>query len=307
VFDWNDLRHFLAVARTGSMGAAAKSLGVNQSTIQRRLSALEKQLGRSLVERRSGGYSLTEFGQTMVAHAEQVEAAADAVARHASLADGAAKDHLRVASLVTVGQRIIRSGFIDRFQAQHPGIAVEMILGQRVVDLAKGEADVAIRGGGAASAALVGRKIADLPWGVYASRTLVERHGRPATPADFARYGIIELVGEIENLPAAQWLRSRAAKSRIVARCENVPSAHLAVKSGAGLAALPAVHAAEDDDLVDVFGPIPELNYPIYLFAHKDLRKARKVSTFFAFSARELKPVLLTGAMRRTAPVHGPG
>jgi DNA-binding transcriptional LysR family regulator len=289
------------------MGAAAKSLRVNQSTIQRRLSALEKQLGRTLVERRSGGYSLTEFGQTLVAHAEKVEAAANAVQRHASLADDAVKDRLRVASLVTVGQRIIRSGFIDRFQAHHPGIAVEMILGQRVADLAKGEADVAIRGGGATSAALVGRKIADLPWGVYASRALVERHGRPATPADLARYGIIDLVGEIEKLPAAQWLRSRAAESRIVARCDNIPSAHLAVKSGAGLAALPAVHAAEDDSLVSVFGPIPELNYPMFLFAHKDLRKARKVGAFFAFSARELKPVLLTGAMRRAVTAHGPG
>jgi molybdate transport repressor ModE-like protein len=301
VFDWNDLRHFLAIARTGSMGAAAKALGVNQSTVQRRLSALEQQLGRSLVERRASGYALTEFGATLIAHAEQVEAAADAVQRHASLASGAVKDRLRVASLVTVGQRIIRSGFIDRFQAHRPEITVEMLLGQRVVDLAKGEADVAIRGGGAASATLVGRKIADLPWGVYASRALVERHGRPATPADVARYGVIDLVGEIENLPAARWLRSRAAESRIVARCENIPSAHLAVKSGAGLAALPAVHAAEDDDLVSVFGPIPELSYPIYLFAHKDLRRARRVSAFFAFSARELKPVLLTGAMRRTA------
>jgi DNA-binding transcriptional LysR family regulator len=306
VFDWNDLRHFLAVARTGSMGAAAKSLGVNQSTIQRRLSALEKQLGRSLVERRASGYALTEFGATLVSHAEQVEAAADAVQRHASLAKGAVKDHLRVASLVTVGQRIIRSGFIELFQARHPDIVVEMILGQRPVDLAKGEADVAIRGGGATRMALVGRKIADLPWGVYASRTLVERHGLPATPADLAKYGVIDLVGEIEKLPAAQWLRSRAAESRIVARCENIPSAHLAVKSGAGLGALPAVHAAEDGDLVNVFGPIPELSYPMYLFAHKDLRKARKVNAFFAFSARELKPVLLTGAMRGAA-ARSPG
>ena len=174
MFDWNDLRHFLALARCGSMGAAALSIGVDQSTVQRRIAALEKSIGQSLVERRSGGYALTSQGELLLADAEQVEKAVDALQRRMTALDGTGKGHVRVASLVTVGQRIIRSGFIERFHDLHPGITVEMLMGQRVTDLAKGEVDIAIRGGGdGGSDALIGRRLVDLPWGIYASRDFI--------------------------------------------------------------------------------------------------------------------------------------
>ena len=171
-------------------------------------------------------------------------------------------------------------------------------MGQRVADLARGEADVAIRGGGAGSDALVGMKIVDLPWGIYASREFVARHGKPRSEGDLERFDIIELTDELERVPAARWMQAHARGAPVAARCGNVPSAVLAVKAGAGLAALPAVHAAGDNDLVCVLGPLSELAYPMYLFVHKDLRQAPRVSAFFEFCQRELKSVLLTGAMR---------
>ena len=99
-------------------------------------------------------------------------------------------------------------------------------------------------------------------------------------------------------MPAARWMQAHAQGAPIAARCGNVPSVVLAVKAGAGLAVLPAVHAAGDDDLVCVLGPLPALAYPMYLFVHKDLRRVPRVRAFFEFCRRELKPVLLTGAMR---------
>jgi DNA-binding transcriptional LysR family regulator len=301
VFDWDHLRHFLALARTGSLGASARALGVNQSTVQRRLLALEKTLGRTLIERQTSGYVLTGHGRALVPHAEQVEAAVTAFERQVGTLDDAPTGHLKVASLVTIGQRILKSGFIDQFEKRHPGMTVEITLGQRVADLAKGEADIAIRGGAPGGAALISKKIAELPWGIYASRDFIGRHGQPAQPADLQHFGMIELTDELETIPAARWIRAHAPDVRVAARCGNVPSAHLAVKSGAGIAPLPAVYAAEDKDLVRLFGPVPELNYPIFLVVHKDLRRQRRISTFFEFCLRELKPVLLTGAMRRAA------
>jgi len=305
VFDWNDLRHFLAVARCGSMGAAARLIGVDQSTVQRRIAALEKSIAQPLVERRSGGYGLTAHGAALLAEAERVEAAIDALQRRIRALDGSGQGSVRVASLVTVGQRIISSGFLGRFHELHPGITIEMLMGQRVADLARGEADVAIRGGGAGSDALVGMKVADLPWGIYASREFVARHGRPRGAGDLDRFGVVELTDELERVPAARWMQAHARGAPVAARCGNVPSTVLAVKAGAGLAALPAVHAARDDELVCVLGPLPELAYPMYLFVHKDLRRVPRISAFFEFCQRELKPVLLTGAMRgdgRAAP-----
>jgi DNA-binding transcriptional LysR family regulator len=298
VFDWSDLRHFLALARAGSMGAAARILGVDQSTVQRRLTALEKATGHKLIERRRDGYALTAQGHALLWNAEQVETAINALQRRIAALDGSAQGHITVASLVTVGQRIIRSGLIDRFHKLHPGITVEMVMSQRLANLAKGEADIAIRGGGAGNEALVGMKIADLPWGIYASCGFIACHGRPQGPEDLARYCIVELIDELERVPAARWMRTNAQNAPIAARCGNVPSAVLAVRAGAGLAALPAVHAAGEDELVCVINPLPALAYPMYLFVHKDLRRVPRISAFFEFCRRELKSVLLTGAMR---------
>lgn len=299
MFDWNDLRYFLAVAREGSTGAAARALRVDQSTVHRRLAALEKSIGCVLVERQLTGYRLTKNGEALLENARAVENAVDGLQRRRLTLDDKTVGHVRVTSLVTVGHRILRSGLVDRFHAAHPGITVEMIMGQRVLDLAKGEAEIAIRGGGPGNGALIGKKIAELPWGIYANRTFIKRHGKPAGENDLDRFMLITFVDEIEDLPAARWLRSRAPRARVAARCSNIPSVHLAVKSGAGLAALPAVHAADDRDLVCVLGPIPELNYPMFLYAHKELRRLPRVGTVFDFLQRELKPVLL-GVPRRS-------
>jgi DNA-binding transcriptional LysR family regulator len=95
-------------------------------------------------------------------------------------------------------------------------------------------------------------------------------------------------------------MKSHAPDARIAARCSNVPSVHLAIKSGAGLAPLPAVYASADRELVNVLGPIPELDYPIFLLAHKDVRRLPRVSAVFEFCVRELKPVLTRGEMKRS-------
>jgi DNA-binding transcriptional LysR family regulator len=275
------------------MGAAARSLGVDPSTVQRRLRAIETALGFAIVERRDASYRLTAQGQALLAPIEKVEIAVADLKRAVALLDAGGAGPIRVTSLVTVGQRIIQSGFVDAFQSRHPGMRVEMLLEQRLFDLARDEADIAIRGGSHGHGDLVGRKIVDLPWRIYASRDFIRRHGKPASARDIARFPLIELIDELEGTPAARWMRAQAPRARIAARCANVPSVHLAVKSGAGLAPLPAVHAATDSDLVDVLGAIPELNYPIFLVTHRQLRGQPRVRAFFDFGARNLKPVLL--------------
>jgi DNA-binding transcriptional LysR family regulator len=301
--NWDDLRHFLAIAREGSIGAAAKSLRVNQSTTQRRLLALEQGLGCVLVERHATGYQLTPEGKILVASVRNVEAAVDAVQRQVASFDNKDVGAVRVACLVTVGQRLFKSGLLDAFHARHPGMTVELLMDQRVLDLSKGEADIAIRGGTPGSGALVARKIAEVPWGIYASRAFVERNGRPETPCDIERFMVVDFSDDLENVSAVRWMRSHASQAKIAARCANVPSAHLAVKSGAGLAALPSVYVEKDADLVNMFGSLPELNYPMFLVTHKDIRKRPRVNAFFKFCLRELKPVLLHGAMGQSPDI----
>ena len=135
-------------------------------------------------------------------------------------------------------------------------------------------------------------------WGIYASRSYVERRGRPGSAEDLDQHSIIEFIGEIADLKAARWLRTKAPKAIISGQSSNVPSVLLAVKSGVGLAPLPAALADPDDELLRLLGPIQELNYPTYLLAHRDLRKIPRISAFFEFCVTELGPVL-TGAEKR--------
>jgi DNA-binding transcriptional LysR family regulator len=298
MFDWSDLRYYLAVAREGSTLAAARALRVNQSTVHRRLVELERRLGCPLVERRPSGYRLTEYGEELQPYADRVEQAVSALRRHAATFDKGMRGPVRLTCSTTIAHRLMRSELLDRFHKKYPGIRVELLMTDRVLDLSNGEADVAVRGGEAREKALIGKKIADVPWAIYASRSYVERNGRPKTLEDLGGHSIIEFTGEIAGLAAARWLPSKAPQARISGQASNIPSVLLAVKSGGGLAPLPAPLADLDQDLVQIIDPVPELGYPIYLFTHRDLRKIPRIASLFDFCLSRLRPVL-TGAERR--------
>jgi DNA-binding transcriptional LysR family regulator len=289
VFDWNDLKHFLAFARTGSMLAAAKALGVNQSTVQRRLSELEDRLGQQLIERHRGGYRLTELGVQLRPDAERIEAAVAALERHLASCQKEATGTLRLTCPTTVAHRLTRTPLIDAFQERHPGLRIELVMSDHYLDLAKGEADIAIRAGQSPDENLVGRKIGETRWAVYASRSYVQRHGRPLRTEDIERHFVVTMDGTLTNYRAAQWLRSIAPHATIAARCDNWPGLLLAVKSGAGLTPMPVADADRDSDLVRVIDDIPELLTAHYLLAHRDLQHTPRVRAFFDFVAAEIK------------------
>jgi DNA-binding transcriptional LysR family regulator len=165
------------------------------------------------------------------------------------------------------------------------------------LDIAKGEADVAIRAGVPNEETLVGRKIADVPWALYCSRAYLARHGRIERVEDISGHSVIEFDGDIRDHHAAKWLRSVASTARIVARSNTVSGLLITVKSGAGLAPLPVPLAVRETDLVAVLGPMPGLYSPIYLLTHPDLRHMPRVRTFFDFVIAEIDSVraVLTG------------
>jgi len=296
MFDWNDLRHLLAVAREGSTLAAAKALQVNQSTVHRRLAALEKKLGCGLVERHPTGYRLTELGRQLQAFAERMEESAFALQRHVASSDRGMIGRIRMTCSTAVGHRLMKSGLLDTFGKRYPGLDVELVMTERLLSLANGEADIAIRGGEPTDETLIGKKIADVRWGIYATRSYVKHYGSPKSPEDIDQHCVVRFVDGMADHRAARWLRSKAPRARIRGESGNIPSAFLAVKSGACLAPLPAPLADGDEELLCVLGPIPELSYPMYLLTHRDLRKVPRISAFFEFCLRELRPVLTLAA-----------
>lgn len=289
--DWDDLRYFLAVARKGSTLAAAKVLAVSQSTVHRRVQALEKQLGRQLVRRHPTGYRLTELGEAMQGYAEAVEDAVAAFERRLAADRKELSGTVRVTCPEAVGYRLMRSSLPDKFNTLFPALRVEFIMSDKLVDLAKGQADIAIRAAAATDNALVGRKIAASPWAVYASRSYVERHGSPERREDINQHTVVRFDGEMSDHAAARWLHSVAPNAKVAARATSLPTMLLAVKSGIGLAPLPLIVGENESELVRLLGPLPDLNTQFYLLMHRDMKRTPRVRAFFDFIVDEIESV----------------
>lgn len=295
MFDWNDLQYFLAVARHGSTLGAARARKVNQSTVQRRLSELERRIGQPLVKRHPTGYRLTEFGQEMLGPAQGVEQAVLAFKQHVEAARRNAAGVIRVTCPEPLVYRITQSSLLDRFHARYPELRVEFVMSDKYLDLMKGEADVALRSGDTDDNELVGRKIGDSLWGMYASRTYIERHGQPDRVEALAQHALIGFDETMANHRAAHWLRQAAPNANIVARNSSVLGLVYAVKSSVGIAPLPTALGDAENDLVRVLGPIPELTRSWRVLVHPDLRHTRRISAFFDFVIEEidtLRPII---------------
>jgi molybdate transport repressor ModE-like protein len=293
-FDWNDLRILLTVARTGSTIAAGKALGLSQSTVHRRVSALEKALHAKLVSRQPTGYRLTEEGAALLPYAQRVEDAAEDFARQVAQGAQELTGVIRITCPEPIMLRFTRSPLLERFAARHPDLKLEFIMSDRYIDLSKGEADVAFRSGDTDDE-LVGRKVAESLWAVYASPDYLARHGRPATVDDLKQHDIVAFVEAMSTHRISTWLKEIAPDARIVARNTSVLGLVAAVKSGVGLGPLPTALGEAEDGLVRVLGPVRELTRNWMLLTHPDLRRNPRIAAFFDFVVAEratLKPIL---------------
>jgi DNA-binding transcriptional LysR family regulator len=294
MFDWNDLKYFLAVARHGSTIAAGKALGTSQSTVHRRIEELERKIGQALVTRQSSGYRLTEYGITLLPFAERVEAAIQDFSRRATDIEQDMRGVIRVTCPEPIVFRMTQSGLVERFHARHPNLRIEFITSDRYLDLSKGEVDVALRSGDTDDE-LVGRKIAESVWAVYASRGYLERHGRPASVDDLSNHLLVGFDETLAGHRAARWLKEIAPGAKMPVRCNSVLGLVAAVKSGAGLGPLPIALGDVEPDLLRVIGPIPELARSWRLLTHPDIRRVPRIAAFFDYIVEqrdELKPIL---------------
>jgi DNA-binding transcriptional LysR family regulator len=289
MFDWDDLKYLLAVAGHGSTIAAARALAVNQSTVQRRLAELERRIGRRIVQREQSGYRLTEFGQTLLPAAQRVGDAVAAFEQHVNDALRDAAGVVRVTCPEPLMYRITRSALLQRLAERHPNLKVEFVMSDKYVDLAKGEADVALRSGDTDDGELVGRKIGDSLWGVYGSKTYIAQHGRPAGVQDLSRHALVGLDDTMPNHRAAVWLREVAPLAKLVARNNSVLGMVYAAKSGLGLAPLPIAVGDAEPELERVLGPIPELTRSWRILTLPELRRTPRVAAFFDFIVDEIE------------------
>lgn len=269
------------------MQHAARALGVNVSTVQRRIAALEAGLGQRLIERRLGGYGLSALGAALQDSAAEAEAAVASFERRAAAWAAGPVGRLRLTCGSALAGRLAQSGLIAAFEALHRGISVELVVSDRRLDLAKGEADVALRRGLPGTGGLVGRRIADASWAVYASPAYLSRHGKPEGALALHGHRVVGCDGPIAEYPGGAWARSAVPPATVSARSDNWQGLLLAVRSGAGLAAIPRWQGDPDASLVRVIDDVG-LTAPYYLLMHRDMRSAPHVRAFADFVASQI-------------------
>ena len=261
---------------------------------------MEKSLGCKLVERYPNGYRLSAAGAELCTCAEQIEKAVDDFNRHVQLQDGRLCGAIRVTCAEPLASTVV-TPIIDAFRWQHPHVQIELLMADRPLDLTSGEADIAIRAyrdlpQGERESALIQRKVGEVPWAVYASRTYVDRYGKPSAPEEISRHAIIASDGTAFNNRAARWLQTVAPGALVSARSSSLLGLLACVKSGAGLALLPMGLGEPDPDLMRVLEPKPAVTSSLYLLMHPDLRSTprfRALFDFFIVEFRHYRPLLL--------------
>jgi DNA-binding transcriptional LysR family regulator len=286
--DWDDLRYFLAVARSGTALGAARALRVDQTTVARRLSALEAALGLHLFERRQAGYALTPAGQALVAHAEAVEAAAFAFADVAAAQSREVSGTVCLTSLEIYAVTILPPLLRD-LHAAHPSLRIELDTADDKRDLGAGEADVALRGGHRpVEGGLVGRRIGADPWTLYCSRDYAAAHARPRTAADLRQHTIVGGGGEMVWPLYRAWLKSHRLEEAVTMQHSSAIGLLAAVRAGAGLAVLPSFIADRDPDLVRCLDPLTDDRAELWLLTHERLRHTPRVRAVMDFLGERL-------------------
>ncbi len=281
--DWNDLRHFLAVSRTGTTLAASRELGVSQSTVARRILALETVLGLHLFERRQSGYVLTEDGFELLDAAEAAGAAVNAFISKAAARKRGLFGTVRLTTNELFATTLLINALRD-FPFAYPDLRLEVITTDKSLNLASGEADIALRAGRPPRQPdLVGRRIAKDTWSVYCSRDYALAHGTPASVSDLEGHQVIGTeLGAFEG-PIATWSKAHISTSAIKVRQSSLNALYTAIKRGLGVSLMSDFVAAGDPEMVRCFDPKIEHDYEIWLLTHERLRSAPRVRAVLDF------------------------
>jgi len=287
---WDDLQVFLAVVQHGSIPAAARALGVNHSTVLRRIGSLEDALSTRLFDRLPSGYALTSSGNEIAERLAGISEQIDGAQRQLMGVDVEIKGVIRLTSTDTLVHGMLMP-LIVGFQERHPGVQVQIVVNNSFLSLTKREADVAIRGSNRPPENLVGRRVGDIQVAPYASRAYLQAAGRKTKLQDHAWVAPDESLSHLEQ---AKWLARTVPVERIALRVDSLVGMVDAVEHGAGVGLLLCPLAQARPALVQLEPPDARLDTQIWILTHPDLKQVARIRAFtqFMFDALVAHPGL---------------
>jgi len=280
VLDWNDLRYLLAIARAGTLAGAARDLGVEHTTVGRRLSALEAALGARLFTRGPDGFTPTRAGREILPLAEQVAAAIEGIERRVLGEDTRVEGTVRVTTSEALSGYIVKQ--LGVLAERHPGLVVEILSGNRAFDLMRGEADIAVRIREVTEPDLIARTVASAGWSMYAGPAYVARKGSPSSPEDLRGHDVIGFDATMGAIPGALWLLEHGEGIAVVMRCNSIVAALNAAILGMGLTVLPCF-LGDAEPALRRLTPRVIGSRDVFLVVHPDLARVARVRAVMQF------------------------
>src|SRR5215472_8897561 len=302
-WQWDDVRFFLAVARTGSLSGAARALGIGHVTVGRRIALLEKRLGVTLLNRTPDGFATTSAGATILRQCVAMENAALDLERVAAGRDSLVTGSVRVTTTEALAYQLIGPA-ISALRQAHPELRVDLTVGVRSLDIARRDADLAVRFARPAASDLVCRKLGEVGFSLYASRRYLMKSGIPQRGRGLAGYDIITFTGA----PAAAspfFMGESLEGARVALRCDNPFIQLKAAANDVGIAELACLLGDTSSDLVRVWPNEAPAHRTAWLIIHQDMRRSariRAVSTAIGDVFRCQRKILEQGSRSQAAP-----
>ncbi|MDP4003974.1 LysR family transcriptional regulator [Methylobacterium sp. NEAU K] len=281
---WDDLQAFLAVARAGRLTEAARGMGVEHTTLSRRITRLETALGAKLFDRRPTGYDLSAEGERLLPRAEEIERAALGIWLDRFDPVVGLTGSVRIGAPEAFGTFCLAER-LGELSELHPGLSIELVATPRAFSLSKREADLAIGLTRPATGRLHARKLGDYELGLYGAPAYVARHGRPESHADLNRHRFIGYIDDLVFSPELDYFATALPGLQPVIRISNVITQMAAARTGAGLCILPCFMADKCPDLVRLLPQSVRITRTYWLLTHADMAHLARIKTASEFIA----------------------
>jgi DNA-binding transcriptional LysR family regulator len=301
-WQWDDIRFFLAVARAGSLSGAARVLGVGHVTAGRRVALLERRLGVKLLNRTPEGFSPTPAGQAILGQCAVMEGAALDLERIVAGRDALTAGTVRLTTTEALAHRVVAPA-IARLRRTHPALQVDLIVGVRTLDIARRDADLAVRFTRPTAPELVCRKLGEVGYSLYASRGYLARCGTPKRGAGLAGYDLIAFTGA-PAVASPFFMGEALDDARLAVRCDNPLIQLQAAVQGVGIAELACCLGDECADIARIWPDEPPALRTAWLVVHQDLRRSariRVVTAAIVEAFRQHSGILRRGVTGRKA------
>lgn len=283
---WDDYLYFLKVATCGNLKAAAEELGVNYSSVFRRINGLEERLSVRLFERLKSGYKLTKAGEDILDRVQQVDEQMYAIQRLVQGKDVHLSGYLKISTTDTIGYYWLPP-YLRRFKELYPDIIIDLDIKTRYTNLSKREADIVIPAINTQPDSMVGKKLAPIYIRLYGAASYLDRNGTPQNTAELQQHRFLMPNESLSGLPANKWLRRHVQEDKIVACCDKLTGLYHLARQGLGLTILPHYVADSDPTMVQLMELPPECHHHVWILTHPDIRFTARIRAFMQFMYQE--------------------